>query len=69
MIKNNHLYILNLYNEEEDYYTLWLKKDRRGIVVSSEPIDSSSEPLKNGDLLKITSGKIVKRDNLLGGIK
>jgi glutamine amidotransferase len=69
MINDNSFYVLNLYNEEKDYYTLWIKKDEKGIVVSSEPIDSSSKPLRNGDLLKIVSGKLVEEVNLLGGIK
>ncbi len=66
MIKDDSFYVLNLYNEEEDYYTLWLKEDQKGIVVSSETVNEFSKPLKNGDLLKIVSGKIVEKINLLG---
>ncbi len=66
MLKSSTLYVLELYKEEKEYYTLWINTDHEnGIVVSSEPFDDPFKPLKNGDLLKIENGILIDKVNIL----
>jgi predicted glutamine amidotransferase len=66
MIKFETLYVLQLYKEEPDYYTLWLNSNYNGgFLISSEAFDSDFKPLKNGDLLKMEDGNLIEKINVL----
>ncbi len=65
MIKGEDLYVLQLFNEEEEYYTMWYSKNADGFVTASEKINEDFIPFENGDLMKINRGEILRKVNLL----
>ncbi|MGQ9856464.1 MAG: class II glutamine amidotransferase [Fervidobacterium sp.] len=59
--KEDSLYVGCIYSRSPDYFTLYYDQNEAGFVVYSENVNGDLTPMENGEILKVSNGKITQK--------